>query len=25
MLKARYACRSCDYARDISFCLPVLV
>ncbi len=24
MLKARYACRSCDYARDISFCLPVL-
>jgi HD superfamily phosphodiesterase len=23
MLKARFACRSCDYARDISFCLPV--
>jgi hypothetical protein len=24
MLKARFACQSCDYARDISFCLPVL-
>ncbi|TSA12048.1 MAG: HD domain-containing protein [Betaproteobacteria bacterium] len=24
MLKARFACESCDYARDISFCLPVL-
>jgi hypothetical protein len=24
MLKARVACRSCDYVRDISFCLPVL-
>ena len=24
MLKARFACRSCDYARDIAFCLPVL-
>jgi len=24
MLKARIACRSCDYVRDISFCLPVL-
>jgi putative nucleotidyltransferase with HDIG domain len=23
-LKARFACQSCDYARDISFCLPVL-
>src|SRR3990170_1221759 len=23
MLKARFACQSCDYARDISFCLPV--
>ena len=22
-LKARLACRSCDYAREISFCLPV--
>lgn len=24
MLKARFACQSCDYVRDISFCLPVL-
>ena len=24
MLKARFACAACDYARDISFCLPVL-
>ena len=24
MLKARFACEVCDYARDISFCLPVL-
>jgi hypothetical protein len=24
LLKARFACESCDYARDISFCLPVL-
>ncbi len=24
MLKARFACEACDYARDISFCLPVL-
>ncbi len=24
MLKVRFACQSCDYARDISFCLPVL-
>ena len=24
MLKARVACGACDYARDISFCLPVL-
>jgi HD superfamily phosphodiesterase len=24
MLKARFACRACDYARDIAFCLPVL-
>jgi uncharacterized protein len=24
MLQARFACRSCDYARDIYFCLPVL-
>ena len=24
MLKARLACQSCDYVRDISFCLPVL-
>ena len=24
MLKARFACQSCDYARNISFCLPVL-
>ena len=24
MLKARFACPACDYARDISFCLPVL-
>jgi hypothetical protein len=24
MLKARFACQSCDYARDISFCLPIL-
>ncbi|MBE0612157.1 MAG: HD domain-containing protein [Burkholderiales bacterium] len=24
MLKARFACTACDYARDISFCLPVL-
>ena len=23
MLKARFACQSCDYARDISFCVPV--
>lgn len=23
-LRARFACQSCDYARDISFCLPVL-
>ena len=22
-LKARFACRSCDHAREISFCLPV--
>mgnify|MGYP005806160297 CR=1 FL=1 len=22
-LKARFACRACDYAREISFCLPV--
>ena len=25
ILKARFACESCDYARDISFCLPILV
>ena len=24
MLKARFACEACDYARDISFCLPIL-
>lgn len=24
MLKARFACQSCDYARNISFCLPIL-
>ena len=24
MLKARFACEACDYARNISFCLPVL-
>ena len=24
VLKARFACEACDYARDISFCLPVL-
>jgi putative nucleotidyltransferase with HDIG domain len=24
LLKARFACEACDYARDISFCLPVL-
>jgi HD superfamily phosphodiesterase len=24
ILKARFACESCDYARDISFCLPIL-
>ena len=24
MLKARMACEACDYAREISFCLPVL-
>lgn len=24
MLKARFACVACDYARDISFCLPIL-
>jgi len=24
MLKARFACQACDYARDISFCLPIL-
>jgi HD superfamily phosphodiesterase len=24
MLKARFACEACDYARDIAFCLPVL-
>jgi len=24
MLKVRFACAACDYARDISFCLPVL-
>lgn len=23
-LKARFACQACDYAREISFCLPVL-
>jgi putative nucleotidyltransferase with HDIG domain len=23
MLKARFACQTCDYAREISFCLPV--
>jgi putative nucleotidyltransferase with HDIG domain len=23
MLKARFACQACDYAREISFCLPV--
>jgi uncharacterized protein len=23
MLKARFACAACDYAREISFCLPV--
>ena len=22
-LKARFACQACDYAREISFCLPV--
>lgn len=24
MLKARFACQACDYARDIAFCLPIL-
>lgn len=24
MLKAHFACEACDYARDISFCLPIL-
>jgi len=24
MLKARFACAACDYAREIAFCLPVL-
>ena len=24
MLKARFACEACDYARNISFCLPIL-
>jgi transposase-like protein len=22
-LKARFACKACDYTREISFCLPV--